>query len=537
MKKPLPVADFMPAILRNWIAGFLLVDYRRRKSALYTIVTAISVISFFSQTIIRPAFAQNAMSANFAVEAATLANGGGAAISSGRFVTVSVIGQGLAPLSRPASATFTLELGQPDILSAIGRSRDEEMRWKISEITALTEVLGPFIPPAVWQRDDDPYIYWGVLVEPSSLITGFSISLDGMPDSEPETSADFYQFADDSIPSGQHLIYVRPLLAEGVLQGDESVRTFELWVDTALPIINQLNPAAGSMINDNKITLSCHAADPESGIDTSTLKMSLNGVTQAVVYDSETQTLHSSSEVFMADGTNTVIVTVYDLAGNHVSQAWQFIADAQPPTGSLQVNGGAEVTYSAYVSLHLQAVDTVSGVSRVFISNDGIFDTELSGGYGYEPVITGWLVADPDVDGVKRVYVKFQDKAGNISATYSDEITMRRMTPDTRIISGPEAVTDETDARFTFEATRPGSLFSVSLDGSAWTAWAASQQASYTGLSKGNHYFFVKSGFDLNGDGRITVDEEDSTPAQRVWTIGEEGMEELIDQKTLYWKR
>jgi hypothetical protein len=75
------------------------------------------------------------------------------------------------------------------------------------------------------------------------------------------------------------------------------------------------------------------------------------------------------------------------------------------------------------------------------------------------------------------------------------------------------------------------------LDALEWSQWSAASAASFTGLSEGNHYFYVKSAFDLNGDGKFTIDEEDATPAQWVWNIKTKGKIEELPRKTLFWRR
>jgi hypothetical protein len=79
------------------------------------------------------------------------------------------------------------------------------------------------------------------------------------------------------------------------------------------------------------------------------------------------------------------------------------------------INNGQELTHSAYVFINIEVKDAVSGIKNVYISNDGVFDTELTHPYPYSavsPFISNWLVVQPDLDGIKTVYVKFEDMAG-----------------------------------------------------------------------------------------------------------------------------
>lgn len=123
------------------------------------------------------------------------------------------------------------------------------------------------------------------------------------------------------------------------------------------------------------------------------------------------------------DGKKAVYVKFKDRAGN-VSKIYgdDIILDVTPPRDcSVVIDGGAEVTthYDKKVSLEFEA----SGVSFVKVSNREDF-------YGakwmqFKPKLGGWSL-DGEDDGVKTVYVKFKDRAGNVSSVFSDSITLRR---------------------------------------------------------------------------------------------------------------
>jgi hypothetical protein len=406
----------------------------------------------------------------------------------------------------------------------------------ISDLKARTEVFGPLIPPATWQIDSDPYFYWQINVTPESLLEGFSVSLDAHPDTVLDVTEPNYQFLENSIPSGKHTFYVLAY-SSGKVWEEQSLLSFGIWVDRESPVVTNTEPPAGSIISNNLIPITCTLYDTHSGIDEVSTTLTLNGQGISFTYEPQTQILTHTPTTGLADGKNTVLLKAVDKVGYSVVKGWEFVMDTQPPSGQILINNGQQVTYSSYVSININVADAVSGPKFIYLSNDGIFDTELSNPYPYSPVITNWLLSEPDVNGLKKVYAKFQDYAGNLSETYSAEITLELRTPDTRIISGPATTTEALDAIFIYEGSRRGCLFSYKLDNLDWSEWQDTNTVTFTGLALGNHYFYVKSGFDLNGDRQITVDEEDATPAQWVWTIKAKGVPEEKEEKILFWRR
>ena len=85
-------------------------------------------------------------------------------------------------------------------------------------------------------------------------------------------------------------------------------------------------------------------------------------------------------------------------------------ADTIPPTGSVIINSGDAHTYSSTVTLTLSASDADSGVSAMMISNNSGFSGAVEESYSTSKE---WNLASGD--GVKTVYVKYKDGAGNWS--------------------------------------------------------------------------------------------------------------------------
>jgi hypothetical protein len=108
-----------------------------------------------------------------------------------------------------------------------------------------------------------------------------------------------------------------------------------------------------------------------------------------------------------------------DAAGNMgVIRSETYQIDSIPPTGSLVINNGAATTNSLNVLLTLSAQDA-SGLAQMSFSNNGSNWTQPES-YGFTK---SWIL--PAGDGLKTVYVKYQDKVGNWSQIYPASITLK----------------------------------------------------------------------------------------------------------------
>ena len=92
--------------------------------------------------------------------------------------------------------------------------------------------------------------------------------------------------------------------------------------------------------------------------------------------------------------------------------------DVTSPSGSVLVNDVAIDTTSTDVTLKSSASDTVSGVSQMSFSNDG---SSYSDWEGYS-ASKSWTLANGD--GLKTVYARYRDNAGNVSSVYTDTINL-----------------------------------------------------------------------------------------------------------------
>jgi hypothetical protein len=118
------------------------------------------------------------------------------------------------------------------------------------------------------------------------------------------------------------------------------------------------------------------------------------------------------------------------------SDGIQVRVDTTPPTGTIIINGGAAFTSSDPVILTLTMIDqdragTGPGAQMAF-SNDQVTYTPP------EPYTTtkAWTLTPGD--GLKSVWVKFRDAAGNWSSPAGDSITLDTVPPSGAITSPPD---------------------------------------------------------------------------------------------------
>lgn len=385
----------------------------------------------------------------------------------------------------------------------------------LADLYAKTHALGLKITPQTWQTDADPLFIW----EPpltGADVAGYSYGLDQAPDDVVDTTSTSFDVAaatPNTLSDGVHTFTVKALNSAGNAGKPLSL---ELWVDTTPPQIVTHTPEAGGLLNASA-NVTATLADAASGVDASSLSLQVNGSAASVSYAPATGTLTAAGGGWK-EGANSLELRASDVAGNvQTPLVWSVTLDTKPPTGTVLINGDADLTTSVHVTLELDASDATSGLSSMLISNDE------ATGYVAEPYAAlrkFWKLTA--IRGPQRVYVKFVDKAGNTSSPVSDVIDLLLLSPETTITSGPAGFSQDPSATFTFSCPEGGCVFAFAFDNDAWSDWSATATAAVPGLVLGNHYFRVKAAKDVNGTPGIQLDEEDPSPAERTWVVGVE---------------
>ena len=205
------------------------------------------------------------------------------------------------------------------------------------------------------------------------------------------------------------------------------------------------------------------------------------------------------------NGTHTLAARARDAAGNIGDSApTAVIVDNQPPTGTVQINGGAAATNSRTVTLSLSATDALSNVTQMRFSNNG---TSFSAAESYAPTKT-WTLSSGA--GTKTVYAQFRDAAGNWSSSATDTIVLDTTAPTissrtaTNITANSATITWTTNEPATSKVdygptTSYGST--TTLDPNLVT----SHNVTLVGLSANTTYNYRVRSIDAAGNERVSA--------------------------------
>lgn len=145
------------------------------------------------------------------------------------------------------------------------------------------------------------------------------------------------------------------------------------------------------------------------------------------------------------------------------------VLDTSQPTGSININAGAQYANSANVTVNASVSDTGSGPAQMRLSNDG------STWSAWEPFAASKSWALTSGNGSRTVYAQFNDGVGNTSSFLSDTITLDAVQPtgSVNINSGATYATS-TSITLSLFASDDGSgvvQMRFSNDGTTWSSW------------------------------------------------------------------
>jgi large repetitive protein len=195
----------------------------------------------------------------------------------------------------------------------------------------------------------------------------------------------------------------------------------------------------------------------------------------------------------LADGSHAFEVKARDAAGNEspvTSFVWT-IDTIAPPVPEINADSAPpNVTASTTATFAFSDADSTATFR---CSRDGSAFAACTSPKTYSGL----------GDGSHSFEVKARDQAGNDSAAASWTWVIDTVNPVVAVASGPEHLTNQTSAIFTFSSNKSNSTYKCKLDGSAFGD--CTSPATYTNLTDGLHSFQVRATDGLGTTGPATV--------------------------------
>ncbi|MEW6069342.1 MAG: Ig-like domain-containing protein, partial [Candidatus Thermoplasmatota archaeon] len=359
------------------------------------------------------------------------------------------------------------------------------------ESVAVTDTITvDTVPPSLSNEAPTGYV---------TTTTAPTISITVTWDGAPVTQATCWMYIDGTSVAptlvGNTLSYTPTGLSQGLhevevvvedVAGNQQSKKWTFTIDTIPPVIGSPTPTPDSTVTTTTVTVSAVFTEETSGIDVTTIVMTINGAVVAHSYAPATGTVSYVLAIPVGTyATYTVIVNVKDKAGLAATPLnWSFIADTRLPdttapttTPSVEPSVPATGWYITNVYVNLTATDPTvanaitSGVKEIR------YQIVKDGTPGAVVIVSGNVAHIVLSEGGKYI-VKYWavDNANNEELESSTpEIKIDKTAPTGTILINADATyTTTTAVTLTVSATDAGSGVSqmcFSNDNIIYTAW------------------------------------------------------------------
>jgi len=379
--------------------------------------------------------------------------------------------------------------------------------------------------PGVWSRDGTIDVNWtGASDTLPGRVRGYYTKWDTAANTVP-TAADTMVTTGSlsnvaTADGASSYLHIRTADQAGNLaSGAYHVGPFK--IDTTAPTnppsISSSTPQPGIWTNDNTVSVSWPAStDATSGIAGYHVRWDNSASTVSNETDSMETSATTPSSALSNGASWYVHIRAKDVAGNLATVALPsgpYKIDTNPPSGlNVVINNGDQYTTKTQVNIGLTVVDDIlSPIKEFALSEDGI----TWGSWQAYPANSASIATLKAPDGVKSLYFKARDEAGNEAASAASDTIALDTTPPTSKVSALPAKsgTGFSVAWSGTDATSGIATYSVQYrkgETGAWTDWQTATQsttAQFTGAA-GDTYYFRSSAIDKAGN----VETQHATP-------------------------
>jgi outer membrane protein assembly factor BamB len=355
------------------------------------------------------------------------------------FATITVSNVSYLPGMALSEGIHTVYL---EVRDNVGNLAIETWSFTVDTVPPIITNLQP--PDASTTNDSIPIISADYSDSSGINVSSVLLMVDGIDvtSSAAVTTSGVIYIPTMALSDGIHTVY----LEVRDIYGNLATGTWTFTVDTAPPIITDLQPPDTSTTNDSIPTISTDYNDL-SGINVSSVMLKVDGID---VTSSTTVTASSvsyTSVIALSDGNHTVYLEVKDNVGNLAIETWSFIVDTAPPTitnlqppDASMTNDNASVISADYSDL--SGIDVGSVVLKV----DG---QDMTSSAMVNATNVTYLPGTALSDGIHTGYLEVRDNVNNL-ATATWSFTVDTTPPITTI--SPDIYTVKLGTLFTLMA-------------------------------------------------------------------------------------
>jgi C1A family cysteine protease len=360
------------------------------------------------------------------------------------------------PMNNPGYVTNMMESGSDIIPPSISIYEPQD-----GEVTSLTQIT------VSWTGSDA-----------ESGIDHYDVKLDASSwtDMDTLTSHTF-----TNLTQGSHSVQVRAYDCSG----NDASDIVSFCVDSTNPWVDILSPSNDALISSSSLTVSWTGSDAVSGIDYYMVSLD-----QGAWIDVGAQTSRSFSG--LAQGSHTVQVRAYDMAGNYETDEVSFTLDSLGPNLEIIDPTDGTISSSTTVDVSWTGFDSGSGIDRYEVRMDQGFWLNVGSQISHQ--FTSVSQGDHTVE------VRAYDLAGNI-ALESASFTIDTISPSVGIITPEEGEElTQSNVEISWSVTDAGGVdhIELRLDGGGWNNMGLGT-STFLSLDDGSHIIDVRA-FDFAGN-------------------------------------
>lgn len=321
--------------------------------------------------------------------------------------TVSATGVTYTPTTALTNGTHTVQLNIAD-----KANNPAQASWSFTVDTQLPTISGQ-TPNNVAVNIATPtiaaqYADAGAGIDTTKTV----LTVDGVNVTGQATATGISYVPTAALTAGTHNITLKVFDQAG--NSTQSAWTFS--IDVAGPVISAQSPANAATISNTRPAISAQYADVGAGIDTTKTMLTVDGVNVTTQAAATATGITYTPTAALASGAHTVVLKVFDKAGNTSQSTWTFaisavVTDTTPPTISAQAPNGLSLN-TATPTISAQYADVGTGIDTTKVtllvdgSNVTAQATVSATGVTYTP-------ATALTNGTHAVQLNLADKASN----------------------------------------------------------------------------------------------------------------------------